>query len=252
MNAPRINGRLFIARHGETVFNAAARMQGDVAHTPLTRAGFAQADEMGAALRRSISATAAFDPVVVAGGAGAPDSGRDRRASRARLARDAGRCAAGGDRHRAIRAYNGLRRHLPLLQALAANSPFRDDRDAGVQSARVLAMRAWVRTGVPRALRDYDEWLKMSERLVRATALPDYTFFWWRIRPHPRLGTVEVRTMDTQASLEDTAALAALVHALARQAAEAPEAAAPPEELLDEAMYRAARYGVDGAARRRR
>jgi len=44
-------GRDFIARHGETVFNAAHRMQGDHAHTPLTRAGFAQADEMGAALR---------------------------------------------------------------------------------------------------------------------------------------------------------------------------------------------------------
>lgn len=43
-------GRDFIARHGETVFNAAARMQGDHAHTPLTRAGFAQADDMGAAL----------------------------------------------------------------------------------------------------------------------------------------------------------------------------------------------------------
>ena len=126
------------------------------------------------------------------------------------------------DPETAIRAYNGLRRHLPLLQALAANSPFRDDRDAGVQSARVLAMRAWVRTGVPRALRDYDEWLEMSERLVRATALPDYTFFWWKIRPHPRLGTVEVRTMDTQTSLEDTAALAALVHALARHEARGP------------------------------
>ena len=43
--------RFFIARHGETVFNAAARMQGDVLHTPLTRAGFAQAEEMGALLR---------------------------------------------------------------------------------------------------------------------------------------------------------------------------------------------------------
>ena len=151
------------------------------------------------------------------------------------------------DPETAIRAFNGLRRHLPLLQALAANSPFRHDRDAGVQSARVLAMRAWVRTGVPRALRDYDEWLEMSERLVRATELPDYTFFWWKIRPHPRLGTVEVRTMDTQTSLEDTAALAALVHALARHEADAPEVAAPAEELLDEAMYRAARYGVDGS-----
>lgn len=44
-------GRDFIARHGETVFNAAARLQGDHPHTPLTRAGFAQAEETGLALR---------------------------------------------------------------------------------------------------------------------------------------------------------------------------------------------------------
>ena len=43
--------RLFIARHGETVYNAVARMQGQQAlHTPLTRAGFLQADAMGRAL----------------------------------------------------------------------------------------------------------------------------------------------------------------------------------------------------------
>lgn len=44
-------GRDFIARHGETVYNVAQRMQGDHPHTPLTRAGFAQADAMGVALR---------------------------------------------------------------------------------------------------------------------------------------------------------------------------------------------------------
>ena len=44
-------GRIFIARHGETVFNAAAKMQGQHhVHTPLTVRGFAQADEMGRAL----------------------------------------------------------------------------------------------------------------------------------------------------------------------------------------------------------
>lgn len=53
---PERRGRDFIARHGETVFNAAARMQGDHAHTPLTRAGFAQADEMGVALRTILGA----------------------------------------------------------------------------------------------------------------------------------------------------------------------------------------------------
>ncbi|WP_375382513.1 histidine phosphatase family protein [uncultured Sphingomonas sp.] len=47
---PTRQGRDFIARHGETVFNAAHRLQGEAPHTPLTRAGFAQADEMGQAL----------------------------------------------------------------------------------------------------------------------------------------------------------------------------------------------------------
>lgn len=47
-------GRDFIARHGETVFNAAGRLQGDHPHTPLTRAGFRQADEMGEALHHAL------------------------------------------------------------------------------------------------------------------------------------------------------------------------------------------------------
>jgi glucosyl-3-phosphoglycerate phosphatase len=51
MAASERKGRDYIARHGETVFNIARRMQGDHPHTPLTRAGFAQADAMGAALR---------------------------------------------------------------------------------------------------------------------------------------------------------------------------------------------------------
>jgi probable phosphoglycerate mutase len=45
---------LILARHAETVFNAAARMQGNRAHTPLTRAGIAQAEAMGAALREAL------------------------------------------------------------------------------------------------------------------------------------------------------------------------------------------------------
>ncbi|QJQ32323.1 histidine phosphatase family protein [Sphingomonas lacunae] len=57
---PPVRGRLFIARHGETVFNAARRMQGQgQVHTPLTRTGFAQADAMGAALARWLAEEAA-------------------------------------------------------------------------------------------------------------------------------------------------------------------------------------------------
>lgn len=45
---------LYIARHAETVYNAAARMQGWRAHTPLTHTGIAQAHAMGQALRTAL------------------------------------------------------------------------------------------------------------------------------------------------------------------------------------------------------
>jgi broad specificity phosphatase PhoE len=51
----------FIARHGETVFNAASRMQGATLHTPLTRSGFAQAEAMGEALRQRLGARPAIE-----------------------------------------------------------------------------------------------------------------------------------------------------------------------------------------------
>lgn len=54
-------GRWFIARHGETVFNAARRMQGETLHTPLTRSGFAQAEAMGRALRQRLGPKPALD-----------------------------------------------------------------------------------------------------------------------------------------------------------------------------------------------
>ena len=64
------------------------------------------------------------------------------------------------------------------------------------------------------------------------------------MRPHPRLGTVEVRALDAQASLEDTAGLVALTHCLARHAAEAGPEPDPPAEVLDEGVFRAARFGI--------
>jgi carboxylate-amine ligase len=149
------------------------------------------------------------------------------------------------DADTAIRAFNGLRRHLPLLQALSANSPFRHGRDTGLASAREVTMRGWPRSGVPRAMRDFDDFCVASALLTRAASVPDYTWFWWKLRPHPRLGTVEVRALDAQSSLDDVAALVALVHALARASATA--GAAPPDlpaEILDEGAFRAARYGT--------
>jgi carboxylate-amine ligase len=150
------------------------------------------------------------------------------------------------DSETAIRAFNGLRRHLPLLQALAANSPFRHGRDTGLASAREVTIRGWPRSGVPRAMRDFEDFCATAALLARAADVPDYTWFWWKLRPHPRLGTVEIRALDAQASLEDTAALVALTHCLAHHAAqsESDSAPDPPAEVLEEGAFRAARFGV--------
>ncbi|MBV8955265.1 MAG: YbdK family carboxylate-amine ligase [Solirubrobacterales bacterium] len=150
------------------------------------------------------------------------------------------------DAERAIKAFNGLRRDLPLLQALAANSPFRHGRDTGLASARELSLRGWPRSGAPRALRDFADFCDLTGALTRAADVPDYTWFWWKLRPHPRLGTVEIRALDAQACLTDTAALVALVHCLARDAADAEAVDGPAPEVLEEGMFRAARFGIRG------
>ena len=88
------------------------------------------------------------------------------------------------DADAAIRAFNGLREHLPLLMALSANSPFRHGRDTGLASAREVTIRSWPRSGVPRALESFADFLALAELMGRAASVPDYTWFWWKLRPH--------------------------------------------------------------------
>jgi carboxylate-amine ligase len=144
----------------------------------------------------------------------------------------------------AIKVFNAIRVRLPLLQALAANSPFRHGRDTGLASARDVTIRSWPRSGVPRAMRDFDDFCHTADLLTRAAGVEDYTWFWWKLRPHPKLGTVEIRALDAQSSLRDVGALVAFAHCLARAAAEAEPVEDLPSELLEEGMFRAARYGV--------
>ena len=145
----------------------------------------------------------------------------------------------------AIRVFNGLRPYVPLLEALGANSPFRHGRDTGLASSRELTLRSWPRAGVPREMADFEDFVTSTARLTRVAEVPDYTFHWWKLRPHPRLGTVEIRALDTQVDPRHTAALVAAVHALARTACEAEAVTGPPADVLDEASFRAARAGVD-------
>jgi glutamate---cysteine ligase / carboxylate-amine ligase len=150
------------------------------------------------------------------------------------------------DPETAIRAYGHLRSHLPLLQGLAGASPFWFGRDSGLASSRATLFRSYPRGELPRAFASWDDYTETVAQIVAAAGVEDYTFLWWDLRPHPNLGTVEVRAMDAQGPLWIVAALAALVHALAVEGA---DSSGPPADMLREALsessFRAARDGVE-------
>ena len=112
-------------------------------------------------------------------------------------------------------------------------------------SARAALVRAYPGRGIPRALRDYAEYEEIVEETVRAGGVVDYTHLWWDLRPHPRLGTLEVREMDAQTGPDEVAALAGLVRALAREGAERPTPWAPAPEALAWSAFRAGRDGFE-------
>jgi glutamate---cysteine ligase / carboxylate-amine ligase len=151
------------------------------------------------------------------------------------------------DPESAIRLLNRLRAHLPLLLALSASSPLWRGEATGLASNRTILFQAFPRTGLPRRFDDYGDWARTVDLLLRSGAIPEPTFLWWDVRPQPRFGTVEVRIMDAQPRLEATAALCALVQAVARlELAEgfAPNELVEAEEALAENRFLAARDGV--------
>src|ERR671914_606826 len=146
------------------------------------------------------------------------------------------------DEEYAIRAIATLSRHVPLFIALAANSPFWAGSDTGLSSVRVKVFDLVPRSGLPPAFRSWEDFEGYVDALVDAGSIPDYSLCWWDVRPHPRLGTVELRAPDAQTEGARTASLAALAQCLVATADEH-----PPENPLftEENKWRATRYGLD-------
>jgi len=149
------------------------------------------------------------------------------------------------DPETAIAVANAMRHHLPLLAALTANSPFRDGADSGLASARAAAVRSYPRFELPRAFRDYEDFLRVADQLIAAAGVSDYTYIWWDVRPHPNLGTVEVRGMDVQPRPQENAAIAALIQALAAKEIDRPGAPGLAREAIEESYFQAERYGLE-------
>lgn len=149
------------------------------------------------------------------------------------------------DPETAVRLTNAFRLYLPVLQALSANSPFRAGTDSGHASARTQVVRSYPRFQVPRQFRDYEDFCRVADQLITAAGVEDYTYIWWDVRPHPKLGTVEVRAVDVQTDAAGSVAIAALIQAIAAKELEYPTTPSLYRETLEESYFQAASHGLE-------
>ena len=154
------------------------------------------------------------------------------------------------DPEKAIYVADGMRGYLPLLLGMSSNSPFWQGKTTGLMSSRTPVFRAFPRVGIPPYYGTWQIYSHRVEQMMRGGAIDDYTYLWWDVRPHPNLGTVELRVFDQQTRVEHTIGFAAFAQALARRLALEYEDAVPsieyPHELIDDNKVRAAVVGIEG------
>lgn len=151
------------------------------------------------------------------------------------------------DRELAVLVSNHLRAWLPLVVALSANSPMYRGRDTGYASWRWAVRSRFPCLGPPpffESLRDYDE---TATAMAELEAMLDADLPFWDVRPNPHVPTVEVRSMDVSADIDDMLALTVLIRALVTTVAARAIGGDPGPrvsgELLRAACWRAARDG---------
>jgi carboxylate-amine ligase len=152
---------------------------------------------------------------------------------------------------RAIKVCSALRNYLPELLALSASSPFVENVDSGLHSARTqIFTRMFPRCGVPDAFGGWDEWERYVRFLYETGSITEHTQIWWSVRPHLMFPTVEIRICDAQPDIADARSLVALAYALTARIARALDEGEPlpdlPHRLIEENLWRAIRYGLSG------
>ena len=153
------------------------------------------------------------------------------------------------DPEKAIKVVNGLLVHLPQFLALSASSPFWRGEPTGLASSRQMVFAAFPRSGPPPRFRDYEDYAALVGQLERTGCIADYTHIWWDIRPHPRLGTIEMRVCDAVTRLEDVIAITAFYQAIVKMYCEqydsGKEVPSWHRMLTTENKWLAARYGLE-------
>ena len=155
------------------------------------------------------------------------------------------------DIDRAVKVCDRLRAVLPQLLAISASSPYLDGLDSGLHSARTQAFtKSFPRCGIPDAYGSWQGYRDYLDLLIRTNSIREYTQVWWSVRPHFAFGTVEVRICDAQSTARESDGLAALIAACVLQAARDHDEGIPDPDyaprLLEENLWRAIRFGLDG------
>ena len=152
---------------------------------------------------------------------------------------------------RAVQVSDGLRAYLPELLAYSASSPFVENVNTGLHSARTqIFTRFFPRCGIPDVYGDWSTFERYVRLLFDTGSIRDHTEMWWSVRPHLSFPTVEIRISDAQPLHEDAISLAALTYALAARVARAIDdgepAFLPTNREIEENFWRAIRWGLAG------
>jgi carboxylate-amine ligase len=153
-------------------------------------------------------------------------------------------------RRAGVQVLNRIRVWLPLLTAMSANSPLWEGHDTGFASWRTVIFGRWPVSGVPPRFADDTDYDVRVRRLLSAGAIGDTGQLYWLARLSEAYPTVEVRCLDVQLRTDEAVMFAGLLRALVdtalREAADGAEEPDLAPELVDAAMWQAARYGLGG------
>ncbi|MBA2443133.1 MAG: YbdK family carboxylate-amine ligase [Rubrobacter sp.] len=154
-------------------------------------------------------------------------------------------------REKAIYVYNRLREYVPHLLALSVNSPFWQGEPTDLQSSRTLIFsKSLPRAGMPEAFANWFRYEDHVETLYETGRIDKPGEIWWDVRPHPGLGTIEVRAFDAQTDVRRNEALLSLTAALCDAASAEYDAGEPqpilPARDIEENKWSAQRYGLAG------
>ena len=153
------------------------------------------------------------------------------------------------DGNKAIPVVNALATYLPHFLALTASSPFWSGQDTGLASTRAIIFGDLPTAGPPHRLSNWGDFEEYMDTLLRARTIRSIKEVWWDIRPHPDLGTVEIRMFDGLPTAREVGMVAALSQSLVQlfdaQLDRGYQLPSPSSWVVRDNKWRATRYGLD-------